>query len=109
MKSLKPIPPFSIYDYTDEGDEFTGSHFVKKNEKKINGFTFSINASDFNNAQANGVKIEIAVSVQSIVYNEQTYAFINGVEYEMYRFYPNGNYTEIYYKRKKVNWVNLEL
>lgn len=103
MKSYQPIPPFSIYDYDDEGNEFSGSSFKKIHLKQIGGFKFSINASDFNNAQTNGIKLEIAVAVQRLAYNGQVYATINGVEYEMYRFYDNGNFTEIYYKRKNVN------
>ncbi len=103
MKSYRPIPPFSIYDYKDEGNEFEGSSFIKTNEKTVRGFEFSINASDFNNAQANGIRLEKAIAIQISVYQNQTYANIDGVEFEMYRFYPNGNFMEIYYKRKNVN------
>ena len=103
MKAYQPIPPFAIYDYKDVGNEYEGSKYIKENEKEVLGFEFSINSTDFSNAQTNGVNLEKGIALQRCVYNKQTYALIEGEEFELYKTYNTGNYVELLYKRKSLN------
>ena len=60
----------------------------------------SISQSEFFKASQNGFRPELKITVWSVEYSGESLAFYNGVMYEIYRTYIDGDKTELYLSKK---------
>ncbi len=80
-------------------DTSSGNGFSKTTQtarKQVYAREISIKQSEFFAAETSGIKIEYALEICTMDYENEKTAEYNGREYRIYRTFDKGYYTELY-------------
>ena len=70
--------------------------------KEVVGINFSITSNEYYESKRSDIKIDIALKIQSFLYDNSKYADIAGVIYKIERTYQIGQFIELYLSRTKI-------
>ncbi len=70
--------------------------------KEVIGINFSITSREYYESKRSDIRIDIAVKVQSFLYDSSKYVEIGDVIYKIERTYTAGQFTELYLCRSKI-------
>lgn len=70
--------------------------------KEVVGINFSIRSSEYYESKRSDIKIDIALKIQSFLYDESQYACVAGNIYKIERTYQIGQFIELYLSRSKI-------
>lgn len=74
--------------------------FVRK--KEVIGINFSITSREYYESKRSDIRIDVAVKIQSFIYDSSKYVDIGSVIYKIERTYTAGQYIELYLKRTSI-------
>jgi hypothetical protein len=74
--------------------------FVSK--KEVIGINFSITSREYYESKRSDIRIDVAVKVQSFIYDHSKYVDIGSVIYKVERTYQVGQFIELYLKRTSI-------
>ena len=72
------------------------------NSKVVIGINFSITSKEYYESKKQDYKVDIALKIQSFLYDGSRYADIAGVIYKIERTYLNGQFIELYLSESKI-------
>ena len=78
------------------------STYQLQNSKEVVGINFSITSNEYYESKRSNIKIDIALKIQSFLYDYSKYADITGVIYKIERTYQTGQFIELYLSRTKI-------
>ncbi len=64
--------------------------------KEVIGILFSVTSKEFYESKSLNAKIDMALKIQSILYDGSKYAIVRGVVYRIERTYLKGQFVEMY-------------
>lgn len=70
--------------------------------KEVIGISFSITSNEYYESKRSNIKIDIALKLQSFLYDNSKYADIAGVIYKIERTYQIGQFIELYLNKTKI-------
>ena len=70
--------------------------------KEVIGISFSITSNEYYESKRSNIKIDIALKIQSFLYDNSKYADIAGVIYKIERTYQIGQFIELYLNKTKI-------
>ena len=79
-----------------------GSSYLFLHSKEVIGINFSITSREYYESKRSDIHIDIAVKIQSFLYDNSKYVEIGDVIYKIERTYTAGQFTELYLSRSKV-------
>ena len=72
------------------------------NTMGVIGINFSITSREYYESKRSDIRIDIAVKVQSFIYDHSKYVDIGSVIYKVERTYAAGQFIELYLKRTSI-------
>ncbi len=70
--------------------------------KEVVGINFSITSNEYYESKRSDIRIDIALKIQSFLYDGSKYANIADVIYKIERTYQIGQFIELYLSRMKI-------
>jgi hypothetical protein len=83
-------------------DSIGNRTIVLINSKEVVGINFSITSKEFYESKYREMKIDLAVKIQSFLYDTSKYAEANGIIYKIERTYLAGQFIELYLSETKI-------
>jgi len=77
-------------------------HYQIQHSKEVIGINFSITSNEYYESKRSDIKIDIALKIQSFLYDNSKYADISGVIYKIERTYQIGQFIELYLSKTKI-------
>lgn len=84
-------------------DSLGSSTLILLGSKEVIGINFSISSKEYYESKKQDYKIDLAVKIQSFLYDGSIYADIKGVIYKIERTYSYGQFLELYLVETKIN------
>lgn len=78
------------------------STYQFQHSKEVIGINFSITSNEYYESKRSNIKIDIALKIQSFLYDNSKYADISGVIYKIERTYKIGQFIELYLNKTKI-------
>jgi len=75
---------------------------VITNSKEVIGINFSVTSKEFYESKSLNTKVDLALKVQSILYDGSKHAMIGDVVYKIERKYLKGQFIELYLVETKI-------
>ncbi len=72
------------------------------NSKEVAGINFSITSNEYYESKRSDIRIDIALKIQSFLYDGSKYADIAGDIYKIERTYQIGQFIELYLSKSKI-------
>jgi hypothetical protein len=71
-------------------------------QKEVIGINLSITSTEYYESKRSDIKIDIALKIQSFLYNNSKYAEVDGDIYKIERTYQIGQFVELYLSKTKI-------
>ncbi len=84
-------------------DSLGSSTLILLGSKEVIGINFSISSKEYYESKKQDYKIDIALKIQSFLYDGSIYADIKGAIYKIERSYLNGQFLELYLVETNIN------
>jgi len=79
-----------------------GSSYRYFSSKEVIGINFSVTSREYYESKRSDIRIDIAVKIQSFLYDNSKYVDIDDVIYKIERTYTAGQFIELYLSRSKI-------
>lgn len=83
-------------------DEVGNISLVLINKKEVIGINFSITQKEFYDSTRLESRVDLAVKIQSFLYDGSLYADVSDKIYKIERTYHNGGFVELYLRETKI-------
>jgi hypothetical protein len=83
-------------------DSIGNKALVLVNSKEVVGINFSITSKEFYESKYREMKIDLAVKIQSFLYDSSKYAQAKGIIYKIERTFQAGQFIELYLSETKI-------
>lgn len=77
-------------------------------KKQIIGISKSVTSKEYYESKKNEYKVDIALKIQSFLYDGSKYANIDGVIYQIERTYLSGQFLELYLNETKIKLGDID-
>jgi len=77
-------------------------NFQLQSSKEVIGINFSITSNEYYESKRSDIKIDIALKIQSFLFNQSQYADIDGDIYKIERTYQIGQFIELYLSKTNI-------
>lgn len=78
------------------------SAYQLQNAKEVIGINISITSNEYYESKRSDIKIDIALKIQSFLYDNSKYAEVDGDIYKVERTYQIGQFVELYLSKTKI-------
>jgi hypothetical protein len=78
------------------------STYQLQSSKEVIGINVSITSNEYYESKRSDIRIDIALKIQSFLYDGSKYADVKGNIYKIERTYQNGQFIELYLTRTKI-------
>jgi (p)ppGpp synthase/HD superfamily hydrolase len=78
------------------------SSFQLHSSKEVIGINFSITSNEYYESKRTDIKIDLALKIQSFLFNHSQYADIDGSIYKIERTYQVGQFIELYLSKTNI-------
>ncbi len=78
------------------------SSFQLHSSKEVIGINFSITSNEYYESKRTDIKIDLALEIQSFLFNHSQYADIDGSIYKIERTYQVGQFIELYLSKTNI-------
>ena len=74
----------------------------QKNKKEVTGICFSVTSKEFYENKTEQERVDIAIKIQSFLYDGSSYALVKGEIYRIERTYHSGMFVELYLRKTSI-------
>jgi len=82
-------------------DSIGNKQFMLLNSKEVIGINFSITSKEYYDSKKQDIRIDVALKIQSFLYDNSKHAIIEDRIYKIERTYLNGQFIELYFVEMK--------
>ena len=83
-------------------DSIGNKQFMLLNSKEVIGINLSITSKEYYESKKQDIRIDVALKIQSFLYDNSKHAIIEDIIYKIERTYLNGQFIELYLVETKM-------
>jgi hypothetical protein len=83
-------------------DSIGNKQFMLLNSKEVIGINLSITSKEYYDSKKQDIRIDVALKIQSFLYDNSKHAIIEDIIYKIERTYLNGQFIELYLVETKM-------
>ena len=83
-------------------DSIGNKQFMLLNSKEVIGINLSITSKEYYDSKKQDIRIDVALKIQSFLYDNSKHAIIEDRIYKIERTYLNGQFIELYFVETKM-------
>lgn len=102
MFPSSPNIRITLLKITSVRDAIGNKGYQLISKKEVLGISKSVTSKEYYESKKNEYKVDVALKIQSFLYDGSKYASIDGVIYQIERTYLTGQFLELYLMETKI-------
>lgn len=108
MFPSSPNIKLELIKVTPSGDDIGNKRLHLVSRKTVIGISKSVTSKEYYESKKNEFKVDVALKIQSFLYDGSRYALLNDLIYQIERTYLAGQFLELYLIETKIRISDID-